>query len=153
MRAAYLRGLAVLALLLLAGCTLQSGPGEPGASVDVYADLSARLAAAQDAHAVVLDLWDRIIFGESVSCQEAITVPAPLAIPAAELARTPQADAIQAGLNAAIKLLRDSSDLWNIACADEHPVIPLELAREGRATALAAGDQLDEAAALLAAWP
>jgi hypothetical protein len=153
MRAAYLRGLAVLALLLLAGCTLQSGPGEPGASVDVYADLSARLAAAQDAHAVVLDLWDRIIFGESVSCQEAITVPASLAIPAAELARYPQADAIQAGLNAAIKLLRDSSDLWNIACADERAAVPLELAREGRATALAAGDHLDEAAALLAAWP
>jgi len=93
-----------------------------------------------------------VIFGEQVSCQDAILAPEPVDLSRGELAAHPDAEAIQDHLNEAIKSLHDSSDLWNIECQDERPYVPLNMAKAGREAALAAGDPLNAAAALLAAW-
>jgi hypothetical protein len=135
--------------LVLVGCTLSSrAPADA-----VRGDLVARLDESQQSQAAALALWDRVIFGEAVSCQDAIPVPEPVNVAARDLTAHPEAGAIQARLNAAIQALHDSSDLWNAACADEQPYVPLSTAKEGRATALAASAPLAEARQLLSTWP
>ena len=135
---------------VLAGCTLASRQMSAGA---VRSNLIMQLDSVQQAQAAALALWDRVIFGEAVSCQEAIPVPEPVTVAAHDLSAYPQTGAIQARLNAAIQAVRDSSDLWNAECASEQPFVPLSTAREGRVTALAASAPLAEARQLLAAWP
>ena len=135
----------VIAVLLLAGCTLVESQTAPKPTRD---DLLRRLDEARRDQAAALDLWDRIIFGEVVSCQELIPVPEPLSVSTQDDDRR----AIQESLNAAIQALHNSSDLWNIECNADRAYVPLSMAKEGRATALAAAAPLDEAAALLAAY-
>lgn len=112
-----------------------------------------RLAEAQQAQDAALALWDRVIFGEMVACQETIAVPPPVALSARARAAHPAAGLVVERLNEAIRALQASSDLWTIECADPRAAVPLNMAREGRANALAASDPLGEAAALLASWP
>lgn len=136
---------AVFAVLLLAGCTLIEPQTAPGTT---RADLALRLDEVQRDQAAALDLWDRIIFGEAVSCQEFITVPEPLSVSEQE----GDLRAIQDDLNAAIQAVRDSSDLWNIECSEERAYVPLSMAQQGRATALAASALLDDAVTRLATY-
>lgn len=134
----------------LAGCTMIDSQDQDS---PLRETLAAQLNQAQTAQAAALDLWDRLIFGETVSCQQVIPTPDPVTLTDRERADYPQADVIQTRLNAAIQSLHDSADLWNIECAEEREAVPLNLAREGRTAALAAGESLAEASALLAAWP
>jgi hypothetical protein len=145
-----LASIAVIMLLALAGCTFR---GEQTAAQDnVRDDLAMRLVEAQQAHAAALDLWDRLIFGEQLTCQTYISVPEPLALSTRDLAAHPEADAIQTRINAAIPSLRTSATLWDTECLDARVYVPVHIAQEGRTAALAAGDPLVEASALLAAW-
>ena len=142
--------MALSALLWLSGCTLATGVA-PGAE-DPRSVLEARLVEAQESQAAALTLWDRVIFGELVACHEAIPVPAPVALTATVRAAYPDTAAAADALNEALRALQASSDLWTIECADPRDAVPLSMAREGRANALAAEAPLDEAAALLASW-
>lgn len=137
------------ALAVLPGCTLIQTTANSGGLHDQLAAKQQETAQAQTA---ALDLWDRIIVGEIVSCQESIPVPRPLQLADRDLGNYPAASAVQTHLNAAIQAVRNSSDLWNIECAEDRPYVPLSMAREGRATALAASEPLAKAARLLAEW-
>ncbi len=139
------RWVGIITVLLLAGCTLIERQASPEPTRD---DLAQRLDEARRDQAAALDLWDRIIFGEVVSCQEFIPVPELLVLSTQDDDRR----AIQENLNAAIQALHNSSDLWNIECNADRAYVPLSMAKEGRSTALAASAPLDEAAALLAAY-
>ena len=136
---------AVFAVLLLAGCTLVEPQTAPETT---RADLALRLDEVQRDQAAALDLWDRIIFGELVSCQEFIAVPEPLDVSA----QGGELRAIQDDLNAAIQAVRNSSDLWNIECNEDRAYVPLNMAQQGRATALAASALLDDAVGRLATY-
>lgn len=135
----------------LAGCTLVDGADVSAGQV--RADLAAHLGEVRAAQAAALALWDRVIFGEAVSCQEAIPVPAVLALSPQQRETHPDAEAISAALSEATRAVRDSADLWAIECADPRPLVSLDMARAGRMAALAATDPLDRAAVLLDAWP
>jgi hypothetical protein len=135
----------VIVVLLLAGCALVERQTAPDATRD---NLSQRLDEVRRDQAAALNLWDRIIFGEVVSCQEFIPAPEPLSV----TARDDDLRAVQEQLNAAIQAVRNSSDLWNIECNADRAYVPLSMAKEGRSTALAATAPLDEAAALLTAY-
>jgi hypothetical protein len=139
---------AAAVLLLLAGCTLV---GETESPDTVRGHLLARLDETLGSQQAALALWDRVILGGAVSCQEFIPVPEPVTLSERDLTAYPDARAIQADLNAAIQSLRNSADLWNIECNAERVYVPLSLAKAGRSTALEATAPLDEAAALLAA--
>lgn len=143
--------LLVLIAALLPACTFTLGEDRADPQT-VRADLAARLAETRDAQAQALALWDRVIFGEQVSCQEAIPVPTLVALSRRERDTHPQAVQVQDTLNVAITAVRNSADLWNIECTEARDWVPLAMAREGRASALAATDALDAAAALLDAW-
>lgn len=135
--------------IVLAGCTLASSRASADA---VRGDLVARLSDVQQAQDAALALWDRVIFGEAVSCQDMIPVPEPVSVAARDLKAHPEAGAIQDRLNAAIQALRESSDLWNGECGGDQPFVPLSTAKEGRATALAASAPLADARQRLSAW-
>jgi hypothetical protein len=135
----------IIVVLLLAGCTLIEPETTPGIT---RADLAQRLDEVRRDQAAALDLWDRIIFGELVSCQESIPVPESLSVSAQD----GDLRAIQVQLNAAIQAVRNSSDLWNIECNADRDYVPLNMAQQGRETALAAGPPLEAAAALLATY-
>lgn len=143
--------LLALIAILLPGCTFTMGDerADPQA---VHADLAARLAETRSAQAQALDLWDRVLFGEQVSCQDAIPAPALVTLSRRAREAHPQAVPVQDALNAAITAVHNSADLWSIECAETRDWVPLVMAREGRANALAATDALDAAAALLDAW-
>lgn len=134
--------------LLLAGCNLQGDSSTPAAAVD----LPARLAEVQKTQEIALDLWDRIIFGEVVSCQEMISVPATLELSESQRAAYSQTDIFEDQLNAAIVSLRESARLWDAECANQRAVVPISVAKQGRTAALAAGDPLTVASVLLASW-
>jgi hypothetical protein len=134
---------AVFAVLVLAGCTLVERQASPQATRD---DLAQRLAEVQGDQAAALALWDRIIFGEVVSCQETIPAPEPISV----TAQDGDLRAIEVQLDTAIQAVRNSADLWNIECNADRAYVPLSMAQEGRTTALAASPPLDEAARLLA---
>jgi hypothetical protein len=139
----------LLMVLLLARCTLV---GETESPDTVRSHLLARLDEAQRSQQAALTLWDHIIFGEIVSCQEFIPVPESVKLSDQGLTAHPNAGAIQVALNAAIQSLHNSSDLWNIECNAERAYVPVSMAKAGRSTALEATAPLEEAAALLAAW-
>lgn len=143
----------LIALLtaLLPGCTFTMGD-ERAAPQTVRANLAARLAETRSAQAQALALWDRVIVGEQVSCQEAIPAPALVTLARSEREVHPQAVPVQDALNVAIQAVHNAADLWNIECTEARDWVPLAMAREGRANALAATDALDAAAALLDAW-
>ncbi len=138
-------------VLLLAACNLSTG-GETITPDGVRAELEARRMATVRAQEAALDLWDRIITGEPVSCQEAIPVPEPVTLSSRARQAHPQAAPVADALNAAIRAVRDSSARWDAECALQRADVPLDVARDGRAAALAAGDALATAAGLLAGW-
>ncbi|MCL4238837.1 MAG: hypothetical protein KJ047_11385 [Anaerolineae bacterium] len=135
----------------LAGCTLWGDAGVTAGQV--RADLAAHLGEVRAAQAAALALWDRVIFGETVSCAETISVPAELVLSPQQRTAHPNAETISAALSEATRAIRDSADLWAIECADPRPLVSLDMARAGRMAALAATDPLDRAATLLSAWP
>lgn len=139
-------------LLMLSACTLIDQSDSDELSVNGRDQLTAKLTETQHAQVAALALWDRVISGEQVSCQEYFAVPPPVNLSDRALRAHPNAPAIQTQLNAAIQALRDSADLWTIECADARPYVSLSMAREGRATALGAGESLNEAERLLAEW-
>lgn len=140
----------LIVLLVLSACTLIDRSNN--SPVNVHDQFAAKLTETQQAQTAALDLWDRVIFGEIVSCQEILTVPQPVNFSESDLRVHPNAPATQAQLNAAIQAIRNSADLWNIECADARAYVPLSMAKEGRSTALAANEPLEEAGRLLADW-
>lgn len=141
----------VLMAVLLAACSFAIG-GDTATSQAVHADLTARLAEAQAAQAQALALWDRLIFGEAVSCEDAILAPSEMKLSSAERRVHTQASSIEESLNTAIRALHTSVDLWDGECVQIRENVPLATARDGRAAALSASEPLSTAAALLASW-
>ncbi len=133
----------------LAGCALSSAG--KGSAANVHAELSARLEEVRAAQNTALTLWDRVIAGETVSCEETIPVPAPVTLSERQRSAYPTGVLIADTLNEAIGHIRDSADLWAIECADVRSVVPLDMARAGRTAAQAATAPLDRATILLAA--
>lgn len=136
---------------VLSACSFALG-GDRADAESVHADLAARLAEAQADQAQALALWDRLIFGEAVTCEEAIPSPALVALSSVELRVHAQAEPVQEALNTAIRDLQLSADLWDSECAQISESVPLAAARDGRAAALNASLPLSTAAALLASW-
>ncbi|HML23674.1 MAG TPA: hypothetical protein PKD09_18605 [Aggregatilinea sp.] len=144
--------LGVMLAILLAACTLGDSPNGPRTREAVRSELTDRLDGVRADQQAALDLWDRVIFGETVSCQDAIPAPDPVALPVRDVDAYPDATPVLVALNAAIGHVRDAASLWNIECGTSGETVSLDMARSGRAAAMAANDPLDEALALLDTW-
>ena len=134
-------------LLLAAGCTLVGGSEDGTGHAVTRATLAAKLAETQAAQDTALALWDRIIFGETVSCQVALPVPEAITKP---VKNDTNGEAARAQLNLAIQSVAASASLWDSECADSRELVPLNVARSGRENALAASTPLEQVATLLA---
>jgi hypothetical protein len=126
-------------ILMMVGCTL-TDPPDSTTSVD----LRQRLDEVRQSQVAAIALWDRLIFGDQVSCQESIPTPSPVVLNHP----TAQQQAIQNKLNEAIQLLQTSASLWDSECTEPDAIVPLSAARDGRANAVSAGERLDEASDL-----
>ncbi len=146
------RVIGAVVLLALAGCTLRVGDQDDSSPEAVRAELAAKLAEVQTAHDQALDLWDRLIFGEPVSCQETIPVPKNAALSTRARAAHPQAAQVEGALNAAIRALAQAAASWDRECAEVREWVPVSTARNARESLLSASAALDTAAGLLAAW-
>ena len=115
-------------LLVLAGCNMQASDKTARSQSAVQDDLAAQLDEAQASQTAALDLWDRLIAGEAVPCQDNIMVPALVTLPASDRAAHPQAAIIQDQINTAITHLSESAGLWSLECADARETVPLSMA-------------------------
>ena len=136
-------------LLALAACTLTQVDDSPQA---VRAKLAAQLAETQSAYMAAADLWERLIAGETISCQEAIPTPSPLALSAREQRAHATAAPVAEALETARQALQTAADLWQGACTTPDATVPLETARAAREALRTASAALEQAAALLASW-
>ncbi len=147
---AYIRAaLGGVLLVALSACTLARVESSPQA---VRAKLAAQLTATQNAHMAASALWERLIAGETVSCQETIPTPPPLTLSERELRAHPVAAPMLDALQNARRSLQTAADLWQGVCTTTDAVVPLETARAARQALQTADAALEEAAALLAGW-
>lgn len=138
-----------LAVIGLASCATRSEGPDAG---PIRAELAARLSEAEQAHSIALSLWDRLIEGEQVSCQEYIPAPLPVVLADDALTAYPQAVAIQDQINEGTSAIRAAAAWWDAECSDSRRYVPLSAAREGRAITVSAGEALAGARQSLAAW-
>jgi len=136
-------------LLTLAACTLTQTDASPQA---VRARLAAQLAETQNAYTHAADLWERLIAGETVSCQEAIHTPPPLVLSEREQRAHPTAADVQGALDEARGAVQVAAELWQGTCTTPDAAVPLETARAAREALRTADAALEQAAALLAGW-
>lgn len=133
--------------LAIAGCTLDFGAAAGPATLD-RAEAQAYLAALQVAQRDALDLWARLIAGEAISCEQAITLPPPLT----EHAGTTRAQEVLDQLSEARAALEQSAARWDLECASASEVVGLAAARVGQDAARRATEPLQAAQTLLATW-
>ncbi len=82
------------------------------------------LSRTFEAHAAATDLWDRLLLGETVSCQETFDAPPFLALSATEISQAPESATVQTPLNSAISVLQDLLALWEAECQQNQPFVP-----------------------------
>lgn len=143
----------LIALATIACALTGAGDDDARSAEDVRATLRAQHDALRAGQIAAVSLWDRLIIGEPVSCQEAIPVPGPLDLPLNELDQVGQGAQIQGWLNTAQADLRQSANLWDIECADPRALAPLAIAGAGYDAARAAASPLEQAAAALGPVP
>jgi hypothetical protein len=135
-------------LLAALACNLTSKPSE----TPFPTRLGDHLNRAVEAQAQVADLWDRLLFGDPVSCAESLTVPPPFDLTQPDADRYPASVAIRDYLNAALDQLALADALWEQECQLLRPVVPLAVVRQAEDALQTAQDLLARAVEAWVAW-
>lgn len=114
--------------------------------------MGGRISEAQAAEKKASDVWDRVLFGESVTCAEIIEVPSPFDLTQKEAKENPQSLAIHDLLNVALVELARAAELWAQECQLDRPVIPLDIVRQAEDALQTARDLLNQSASTWAVW-
>lgn len=133
-------------LLWLAGCSFRSEEQV------LRQELLAYLNAAAQAQQQAAEQWDRLIFGESVNCQQGLSIPQPFDLSQEQADRFPDALAVRDHLNEAVLLLTTSSQIWDQLCANPDASVTPAQANKGYQAVRAAKTELDLATALWNSW-
>lgn len=133
----------VLVMLLLAAlaCSLTTTDNEN----DLTSRLGSHLNETVEAEAQISALWDRVLFGEAVSCQEQLMVPPPFTITDAEAEQHPAVVSVVEHLNAAQAALQEAVALWDWECQQARQVVPLTVVRRAEDDLLVARQALQQA--------
>ncbi|NDJ85130.1 MAG: hypothetical protein GYB66_04525 [Chloroflexi bacterium] len=110
-------------------CTLKPKDDPEPALSDRLGD---HLQRAIETEASASHLWDRILFGEPVSCQEALTVPLRFEITPAEQQSEPLSVPVAEHLNNAIAALETAVAIWDEECTQSRDVIPLAVVQQAQ---------------------
>lgn len=114
--------------------------------------MGGQISQAQQAQLHAADVWDRVLFGETVNCGEIISVPEPFFLTKKEANQYPQSVAIRDALNSAIAELSRAADLWEQECQLDRGVVPLDVVREAENALQTARDLLNQSATAWAVW-
>ncbi len=117
----------LLGLLLLStiACSLTSVDQN-----DLAVRLGTRLNAAIEAQTQAANLWDKLLFGEPVNCQQQLTVPLPFVMTTTDTEQYPQAVPVVDHLNEALRILQQVVALWDWECQQGREVVPLAVVRQ-----------------------
>ncbi|MBI5930723.1 MAG: hypothetical protein HY862_15545 [Chloroflexi bacterium] len=114
--------------------------------------LGGQINQAQQVEQQAADLWDRVLFGETVNCGESITVPEPFFLTVKEAEENPPSVAIRDSLNNALGELTHAADLWEQECQLDRAVVPLEVVREAEDALQSARDLLNQSVSAWTVW-
>lgn len=139
-----------LGLLLIAtfGCGLFSSKQE----APLHDRLGEHISQAQQAQQHAADVWDRVLFGETVNCGEIISVPEPFFLSQKEADQFPESVVIRDALNAALAQLTHAANLWEQECQLDRATIPLDMVRQAEDALQTARDLLNQSASAWAVW-
>ena len=98
---------------------------------DLPTRMYTRLDEAVASYAQALDLWERLVAGDTVvSCAEQLTVPAPWLLTETETIEYPASVTMSNHLNNGIALLSQVAGWWQTECSQPRQQIPIEALRD-----------------------
>ncbi len=139
-------------LLLLLGaitaCTLSRKP-DP---TSLEARLGTHLERAFIAEERATDLWDRLLFGEAINCDQILDQPPLFEITPDEQQNEPLSLPVYDHLNAAVQSLQHSAQLWDQECQSSDPQVSLNIVRQAERDLENARNHLSQAAQAWYVW-
>lgn len=112
--------------------------------------IATHLQAVIEAEHQATDLWDRVLFGETVNCQETIGNPPLLELTPSE--ETPDILLMKQHLDAAVIGIHQAVLRWDAECQLDRPTIPLSVVRDAQANLADARQALQQATVLWSVW-
>ncbi len=97
--------------------------------------LGTHLNRVIEVEAEASDLWDRVLFGDVVSCSETLDFPPVFEMAVDEVEVEPLSLTVHDHLNLVLVNLQEAADIWARECQLERTMIPLDVVRQA-ATAL-----------------
>lgn len=135
-------------LLTVLACTLSRSAGEVPLSVR----LTNRINQAYEAQEKASALWDRVLFGETVSCAETLDTPPLFEISASEAEKEPLSLPVRDHLNAALIAIHEAVVLWENECKMTNPIVSVDEMRRVEDFLEAAKSELEQASADWRVW-
>jgi hypothetical protein len=129
-------------------CTLSRKPD----STSLESRLGVHLERAFTAEAQATNLWDNLLFGETVSCGEILDSPPLFEITIEEQEAEPLSVPVNDHLNAALLSLQHSAELWDQQCHLPDAEVSLNIIREAENDLDIARDHLSQAADAWYVW-
>lgn len=138
----------IFLLVLLSMLPISCNTANDDAAGDLpYQDrLGDHIALAQERTEEAAGIWDRVIFGETVSCAEYMQAPGRFEISSEEAGTYPQSQVIVEHLNNGIFWLEQVVQLWEQECNLSRDQVPVEVLREADHFLQLARDELNQAA-------
>jgi hypothetical protein len=143
---------ALWALIFLLAGALACGIFDSTDDPSLKDRMGGRISEAQEAEKKASAVWDRVLFGEPVTCAEIIDVPPVFDLTQDEAQENPQSLAIRDLLNTALLELAHAAELWAQECQLDRPVIPLDIVRQAEDALQTALDLLNQSASTWAVW-
>ena len=135
-------------LLTSLACTLSRTP----ATFPLNVRLTNRINQAYEAQEKAAALWDRVLFGETVSCAETLDSPRLFELSASEAAQEPLSVPVRDHLNAALIALHEATLLWENECKYTSPIVSIDIMRRAENFVAAAKTELAQASTDWRVW-
>ena len=142
----------LLPLLLLLGASLACTLSRKPDPTSLESRLGNRLERAFDAEAQATDLWDRLLFGEVISCGESLDSPPLFEMSPAEQENEPMSVPVNNHLNTALLSLQHSAQLWDQECQSSEGQVSLNVIRAAENDLETARTHLSQAAEAWYVW-
>lgn len=129
-------------------CTLSSSTEEKS----LHTRLGDHLVLAQNAETQARTVWDRVLFGEVVSCSEVIETPPLFDLTQPDADRHPPGILVRDHLNLALTSLQQAAQIWEQECQFDRQEVPLEVLRQAEHLLETAHFHLEQAQAGWQNW-
>lgn len=135
-------------LVVLVGCSNTNS----NQTASLEERIQVHLSRVFEAHAAAESLWDRVLEGEFVSCEESFDRPPTFSTMQGESDAAPLSVPIQEAMNAAIIDIQTMHDLWESECQREQSTISIVTVGAAQQLLTNAEQSLLEAASAWYVW-